>query len=189
MHPSGCPGRVLRGHPAADSRRSGGTGLQPALAPVRAGVRRPAAGAVPARSAVLQGGRPGLLPPALRHQRHAHPASAAGRPISGRSPRAGSTGSTTGCCSGQMSTPRSTAVTSAWTRSTACWSARACGRTSATATSSTPKPGGSSTCLNDGPTGLARSSWNGTSTRSSSGRPQPDLAQQAARPTRGRGWL
>ena len=31
-------------------------------------------------SSLLQGGRPGLLPPALRHQRHAHPAGAAGGP-------------------------------------------------------------------------------------------------------------
>jgi hypothetical protein len=50
------------------------------LAPVRASVRRPAAGAVPARPAVLQSSRPGLLPPALRRQRHAHPAGAAGGP-------------------------------------------------------------------------------------------------------------
>ena len=148
--------------------------FQSALAPVRAGVRRPAAGAVPARPAVLQGGRPGLLPPALRYQRHAHPAGAAGGPHPARSPGAGSTGSTTGCCSGPMSTPCSTAATSAWTRGTACWSARGCGRTSATATSSTPRPVRSSTCRNAGPTGRAGSSSSGTSTRSSSRQPQPD---------------
>jgi HNH endonuclease len=39
-----------------------------------------AAGAVPAGTAVLQGGGPGLLPSVLRHQRHAHPAGAAGGP-------------------------------------------------------------------------------------------------------------
>ncbi len=54
------------------------------------------------------------------------------RPISGRSPRAASTGSTTGCCSGRTSTRCSTAGISALTRSTACWSARGCARTSAT---------------------------------------------------------
>lgn len=48
--------------------------------PAGAGVRRPAAGAVPAGPAVLQGGRSGLLPPTLRHQRHAHPAGPSGGP-------------------------------------------------------------------------------------------------------------
>jgi HNH endonuclease len=66
--------------------------------------------------------------------------------------------------------------TSTWTRSTACWSAPDCGRTSATATSSTPRRVRSSTCRNAAPTGPARRSWNGTSTRSSSRQPQLDQA-------------
>ena len=40
--------------------------------------------------------------------------------------------------------------------------------------SSTPRPGRSSTCRNAGRTGLAGSSWSGTSTRSSSSQPQPE---------------
>ena len=74
--PSVAP--YFAGPAAADPRRRGRTGLQPALASAGAGIRRPAAGAVPARPAVLQGGSPGLLPPALRYQRHPHPAGPAG---------------------------------------------------------------------------------------------------------------
>ena len=75
---------------------------------------------------------------------------------------------------GQISTPCSTAGTSAWTRSTACSYARAFGRTSATVTSSTQRPGSASTYPNAAPTGPGVSSWSGTSTRSSSRQPQPE---------------
>ena len=141
---------VFRGRPAADSRRRGGTGLpaSPGTGPGRCsatrGWRRTGSASSPSRRSSWTP-TTGAAPSAARTSRRS-----CRRPTSGRSPRAGSTGSTTGCCSGPMSTPCSTAGTSAWTRSTACWSARACGRTSATATSSTPRPGRSSTCRTPG---------------------------------------
>ena len=57
---------------------------------------------------------------------------------------------------------------------TVCLSARACERTSATATSSTPKPDRSLSYPNTGSTGPGESSWNGTLTRFSSKQPRLD---------------
>lgn len=84
------------------------------------------------------------------------------RLTSGRSRKAASTGSTTAYCSARICTPCTTAVTSASTRSTGSWSALACGRSSTTATISTPDPAPRSRCPNDAPTDPAESSSNGT---------------------------
>ena len=58
----------------------GGGGPGPAMASARAGVRRSAAGALPAGPAGVQGRGPRCLPRVLRDHRHAHPAGPAGRP-------------------------------------------------------------------------------------------------------------
>jgi hypothetical protein len=71
------------------------------------------------------------------------------------------------CCCAPTSTPCSTAGTSASTPASACWSAPGCERTSATATSSTPRQARSSSYLSAAPTGQGENPWNGTSTRSS----------------------
>jgi putative restriction endonuclease len=82
--------------------------------------------------------------------------------------RAGAgTGSTTDCCSEQMSTRCSTAATPGSIRGTGCGSARGSATSSATAISSTREPVRLSRCPTGGPTARRASSWNGTSARSS----------------------
>ena len=167
-------GGVLRGHTAVDSRRRGGTGFQPALAPAGAGVRRPAAGAVPARPAVLQGGRPGLVPPALRHQRHAHPAGPAGGPHpAGRQGR--------GAPARQRAAAQVRYPHPVRPRIPRRGPAAPPARKPASARGLQQRrpvlrqgKARSSTYRNAGPTGPGESSWNGTSRRSSSRQPQPE---------------
>jgi len=89
------------------------------------------------------------------------------QPTSALSRRAVSTVWTTGCCSGRTSIRCLTADILPLIPGTVCWSAPGCAGTSATAISSTPRPGRSSTCPNTEPTGPAATSSNGTSMKSS----------------------
>ena len=84
------------------------------------------------------------------------------RHTSSRSPMAVRTGSITACCSGQMYTPSTTAATSPSILPTVCGSARGCGMTSATVSSTTRRPASSSSCQRENSTGHIGTFSNGT---------------------------